>query len=85
MYMRAQDSPDGITKLFGIVSRGWKCGIVGGYPGIYSPVHNHLAFIERSAGLQAQSFGAPIPSGSPRRMRVGVVFSVALAMLVYLT
>ena len=29
MYMRAQDSPDGITKLFGIVSRGWKCGIVG--------------------------------------------------------
>jgi hypothetical protein len=29
MYMRAEDSPDGIAKLYGIVSRGWECGVVG--------------------------------------------------------
>ena len=67
------------------MSRGWKCGIVGGYPGIYSPVHNHLAFIEKSAGLQTQSFGAPISRESPGRMSVGVAFLVVPAMLIYLT
>ena len=53
MYMRARDSPDGVTKLFGIVSRGYKCGIAGGYPGIYSPVHDHLKFIEKYSGRDA--------------------------------
>jgi hypothetical protein len=60
--MRSEDSPDGITKVFGIVSRGWECGITGGYPGIYSPVHAHLEFIHESVGTQATVFDEPLPS-----------------------
>lgn len=57
LYRRAEDSPNGEVTLFGIVSRGYRnCGVVGGYPGIYSPVHKHLNFIANVRKEQETAF-----------------------------
>ena len=87
LYMRSEDSPDGVTKLFGIVSRGWECGITGGYPGIYSPVHAHLEFIHESVGTQATVYDEPLTSkGAMTKTSSGsfvVLVSVTLTFLVF--
>ena len=64
LYRRAEDSDDGTVVLYGVVSRGSECGVVGGYPGIYTPVHKHVAFVENAA-RSAVPFGAPnAPNGT---------------------
>jgi secreted trypsin-like serine protease len=81
LYRRAEDSPLGVMTLFGVVSRGWECGVVGGYPGIYAPIHKHLTFIQKARSLQASAFDAPVGGSAVARFSLISLIVVALLLI----
>lgn len=84
---------DNTTTILGIVSRGGKCGYTGkdgGRPGIYVPIHKHVAFITSDTTwdtphIPSHYFAAGREQNQAVGMSLSFSFSCTLVMLLLLS